>query len=120
MAATRTLLLKTGIIADIGTISLLVTIAGVVGALAICWAVRGTRLGFLFERPARFRLAPAAAGAAAGGVDELRSPLRHARRLERCHRGAGAVPHPGMPDRPHYGCPCPPKRKPNRRQPEPA
>ena len=35
MAATRTLLLRTGLIHDIGTISLIVTIAGVVGALAI-------------------------------------------------------------------------------------
>ena len=34
MAATRTLLLKTGIIPDIGTVSLIVTIVGVAGALA--------------------------------------------------------------------------------------
>jgi uncharacterized membrane protein YcfT len=58
MAATRTLLLKTGIIADIGMVSLIVTAAGVVGALAIWWATRGTRLDFLFVRPARFRLTP--------------------------------------------------------------
>jgi hypothetical protein len=58
MAATRTLLLKTGIIADIGMVSLIVTTAGVVGALAIWWATRGTRLDFLFVRPARFRLTP--------------------------------------------------------------
>jgi uncharacterized membrane protein YcfT len=58
MAATRTLLLKTGIIADIGLVSLVVTTAGVVGALAIWWATRGTRLDFLFVRPARFWLTP--------------------------------------------------------------
>jgi uncharacterized membrane protein YcfT len=58
MAATRTLLLKTGIIADIGVVSLIVTTAGVVGALAIWWATRGTRLDFLFVRPARFWLSP--------------------------------------------------------------
>jgi uncharacterized membrane protein YcfT len=58
MAATRTLLIKTGVIADIGTISALVTMAGVVGALAMFWAVRGTPLRFLFERPERFWLAP--------------------------------------------------------------
>src|ERR1700710_808991 len=52
MAATRTLLLHSGVIHDIGTISLIVTVAGVVGGLAIWWAVRGTRANFLFERPA--------------------------------------------------------------------
>ncbi len=58
MAATRVLLLKTGVIADIGVVSLVVTTAGVIGALAIWWATHGTRLDFLFVRPARFRLAP--------------------------------------------------------------
>jgi hypothetical protein len=38
--------------------SVLVTAAGVVGALAIWWAVRGTRADFLFERPDLFRIAP--------------------------------------------------------------
>ena len=42
MAATRTVLLKTGLIPDIGTVSLVVTTAGVVGALCMCWAVRNT------------------------------------------------------------------------------
>ena len=69
MAATRIALLKTGIIADLGTISLLVTAAGVVGALAWYWAVRGTPLRFLFERPAWARLKPARIAAhAAGGM----------------------------------------------------
>src|SRR3954468_9258342 len=58
MAATRTLLLKFGPIHDIGTISLLVTIAGIFGALAIWWISRGTRANFLFERPAAFWIAP--------------------------------------------------------------
>ena len=58
MAATRTLLLKFGLIHDIGTISLLVTIAGILGALAIWWMSRGTRARFLFERPAAFWIAP--------------------------------------------------------------
>ena len=57
MAATRVLLLRTGIIADIGVVSLIVTTAGVVGAVGIWWATRGTGLDFLFVRPARFRLA---------------------------------------------------------------
>jgi uncharacterized membrane protein YcfT len=58
MAATRTLLLRTGIIPDVGTMSVLITAAGVVGALAIWWGVRNTRANFLFERPDRFRIAP--------------------------------------------------------------
>jgi uncharacterized membrane protein YcfT len=58
MAATRTVLLKTGIITDIGTISVIVTTAGVVGSLLMFWAVRGTFLKFLFERPAMFWLVP--------------------------------------------------------------
>jgi hypothetical protein len=56
MAATRTLLLKTGWIGDVGTVSVIVTAAGVLGSLAIYWAVRGTKADFLFERPARFWL----------------------------------------------------------------
>ena len=58
MAATRMLLFKTGVIGDIGVISLIVTAAGVLGALALWWATRGTRLGFLFVRPAQFGLTP--------------------------------------------------------------
>jgi uncharacterized membrane protein YcfT len=58
MAATRTLLLRSGVIPDIGTISLIVTVAGVAGALAL-WRI-ALRLGadFLFERPAAFWIAP--------------------------------------------------------------
>ncbi len=56
MAATRMVLLKTGIVADLGTISLIVTFIGVIGALCWFWAVRGTRFGFLFERPDWARL----------------------------------------------------------------
>lgn len=58
MAATRTLLLKTNLIADVGLISLVVTTAGVVGSLLIWWAVRDTRLNFLFERPGALWIAP--------------------------------------------------------------
>jgi uncharacterized membrane protein YcfT len=58
MAATRAVLIKTGIITDIGTISLIVTSAGVIGALMIYWAVRWTPARFLFERPEPFWLAP--------------------------------------------------------------
>jgi uncharacterized membrane protein YcfT len=58
MAATRVLLLKTGIITDIGTISLIVTISGVVGAIVLWWGARNTALRFLFDRPAAFWLTP--------------------------------------------------------------
>ena len=58
MAVSRTLLLKTGIITDLGTIAVLVTASGVIGALCIYWALRATPLWVLFERPARFWLAP--------------------------------------------------------------
>ena len=56
MAVTRTVLLKTGIVSDIGTVALIVTAMGVVVPLALHWLVRGTRLDFLFKRPAFFRL----------------------------------------------------------------
>ncbi|MEO6380987.1 MAG: acyltransferase family protein [Nitrobacter sp.] len=58
MAASRTILLKAGIIHDIGLVSLIVTIVGVIGAVLIWWACRNTRLNFLFERPDAFWIAP--------------------------------------------------------------
>jgi uncharacterized membrane protein YcfT len=57
MAATRTLLLRTGLVGDIGTASLLVTIAGVLGALAIWRLALAVGAHFLFERPAAFWIA---------------------------------------------------------------
>lgn len=59
MATARTALLKLGIIEDVGTISVLVTAAGVIVPVLLFWAVRGTPLKFLFERPAWARLRPA-------------------------------------------------------------
>jgi uncharacterized membrane protein YcfT len=58
MAATRTLLLKAGAIPDIGTISLVVTVVAVFGALAIWRAALAVGANFLFERPAAFWIAP--------------------------------------------------------------
>ena len=58
MAASRSVLLKSGWITDIGTISAIVTLAGIAGALVLFWAVRRTPLRFLFERPDRFWIAP--------------------------------------------------------------
>ena len=43
MAASRTILLKAGFIQDIGLVSLIVTIVGVIGAVLIWWACRNTR-----------------------------------------------------------------------------
>ncbi|SDT36818.1 acyltransferase family protein [Bradyrhizobium canariense] len=58
MASTRTLLLRAGPIHDIGAISLIVTIVGVIGALAIWWAALALKANFLFERPDAFWIAP--------------------------------------------------------------
>jgi len=58
MAATRTLLLRAGLIHDIGAISLVVTIAGVIGALALWRLALKVGADFLFERPAAFWIAP--------------------------------------------------------------
>jgi uncharacterized membrane protein YcfT len=58
MATTRALLLKTGIISDVGVIAMIVTTMGVLGALAMWWAAKRAGLNFLFERPALFWIAP--------------------------------------------------------------
>jgi uncharacterized membrane protein YcfT len=58
MASTRTLLLKTGIIHDIGMVSLIVTVVGVLGALLIWRAALWSGANFLFERPDAFWIAP--------------------------------------------------------------
>ena len=58
MAATRTLMLRTGLIPDIGTISLVVTVVGVVGALALWRVALAVGANFLFERPPAFWIAP--------------------------------------------------------------
>jgi uncharacterized membrane protein YcfT len=64
MATTRTLLLRTAVVHDIGTVSLVVTIAGVVGALLIWCLALAAGANFLFERPAAFWIAPKKPGAA--------------------------------------------------------
>jgi uncharacterized membrane protein YcfT len=58
MAATRTLLLKSGLIPDIGTVSLIVTIMGIAGALLIWRLALAAHANFLFERPDAFWIAP--------------------------------------------------------------
>jgi uncharacterized membrane protein YcfT len=59
MAAARIVLFKSGVITDLGVVALVVTAAGLAGALAIYWVLRDTRyFGFLFERPQRFYIPP--------------------------------------------------------------
>jgi uncharacterized membrane protein YcfT len=64
MAATRTLLLKTGMIHDIGLVSLFATIIGVAGAVLIWRAALWAHANFLFERPGAFWIAPKKAASA--------------------------------------------------------
>jgi len=56
MAGSRSVLLKTGLVTDLGAVALLVTACGIAGTVALFWAVRNTPLRFLFERPAWARL----------------------------------------------------------------
>ncbi|MGH6760576.1 MAG: acyltransferase family protein [Phyllobacterium sp.] len=59
MAVMRTVLLKSGIIDDIGTISLLTTIAGVIGPAVLYGLIQWSGYGrFLFERPAWASIEP--------------------------------------------------------------
>jgi uncharacterized membrane protein YcfT len=64
MAATRTLLLRTGIIHDLGAISLTVTLVALFGALAIWQIALRCGASFLFERPEAFWIAPKKTGPA--------------------------------------------------------
>jgi uncharacterized membrane protein YcfT len=57
MAVSRAVFFKLGIITDVGTISLLVTLAGILGPVALYGLVQWTGWGkFLFERPAWARI----------------------------------------------------------------
>jgi len=57
MATARSVLLKFAPL-DVGTIALLVTLSGIVGALVIWWLALRVRANFLFERPTAFWIAP--------------------------------------------------------------
>jgi uncharacterized membrane protein YcfT len=59
MAALRWLLLKTGVVADVGLVSALVTVGAIVAPLLLQRLVSGTPLDFLFVRPAWATLRPA-------------------------------------------------------------
>lgn len=56
LTVTRQLLAYSGWVSDVGWMALIGTLGAVLGALAMHRLVKGTRLAFLFERPARFFL----------------------------------------------------------------
>jgi len=56
MAATRIALLKTGLIDDVGVVSLIVTAVAVAVPLTLHALVRNTWARFLYERPERFKI----------------------------------------------------------------
>ena len=58
MAATRTLLLRSGLVPDIGMVSLIVTIMAIAGSVAIWRLSLALHANFLFERPDAFWIAP--------------------------------------------------------------
>lgn len=61
MAATRVLLVRTGIVPDIGLMSLLTLVAGVTGPVVLYFAVQWTGVGrFLFTRPDWAKIDPRA------------------------------------------------------------
>jgi uncharacterized membrane protein YcfT len=64
MAATRTLLLRSNIIGDVGSMSLAVTLVALMGALAIWRIALKVGATFLFERPDAFWIAPKKTGPA--------------------------------------------------------
>ena len=57
MAGARSLLLKYNVVADLGSVALLTTAAGVIGPILLFWATRQTKLSLLFRRPSWARLA---------------------------------------------------------------
>lgn len=58
MVASRVVLMKLGIVTDVGTLAVLVTAAGVVGPLMLYRLVRGTSFKWLFQRPRWAHLVP--------------------------------------------------------------
>jgi uncharacterized membrane protein YcfT len=79
MALTRTLIARFNdaqpdLALDVGLASLVVTVAAVTVPLAFERLVRGTRLDFLFRRPAAFHIAPAPAPAAPARLRPASAP----------------------------------------------
>jgi len=76
MAVTRTLLLRTALIPDIGMVSLIVTVVGVAGALAIWRLALALHANFLFGTPQCVldRAEEGRSGLAGGGIGPSSSP----------------------------------------------
>lgn len=77
MATTRAVLLKLPVALPAEFVALVCAVAGVVGSLLLERAIHGTRLAFLFTRPALFRLNPR--GGNSGPVAPAMSDSRAAR-----------------------------------------
>jgi uncharacterized membrane protein YcfT len=67
MAAARIALIKSGLIADVGTMSAITLVAAVIGPLVLERMVRDTSFGFLFKRPAFFSIVSAVKEKATSG-----------------------------------------------------
>lgn len=70
MALTRTIYVKFDLVADVGLVSAIITTVAIVTPLIVERMVRGTPLGFLFERPAFFRIGGGRAPAPTATADE--------------------------------------------------
>ena len=64
MAATRILLLRSGVVSDVGWMSLIVAATAIASPLVLNRLVAGTVIGFLFKRPLWARLEPDSVSAA--------------------------------------------------------
>lgn len=56
MAVTRVIIVKFGLISNIGLASIVVALIGVIVPIIVHGLVKHTKLSFLFERPVMFRL----------------------------------------------------------------
>ena len=74
MAATRTVLLKTSLAPDVGVMALLMTTAGVIGALLMWWAARRTPANVPVRAARHFPHRAALAGSIAAGRIGFRPP----------------------------------------------
>jgi uncharacterized membrane protein YcfT len=75
MAATRIVLVKTGLVPDVGLASFMVMAAAVLAPLMLYFMVRNTPLVFLFERPHWARIIPPGSS---GSAKREKPMLRHA------------------------------------------
>jgi uncharacterized membrane protein YcfT len=84
LEATHKLMELAGLALAPGWVGFLCTLGGILGAFALYWMVRGTRLRFLFERPASLSLPPSATAATRAGL----APAGERRAGAGAHRSA--------------------------------